>query len=64
MSGRFKAGVVLACFWSLFVVGGIVITMRLEGQIVWWTVPVTGSLTVTALIIALIGVWRYEREAY
>lgn len=62
-SHRFKASVVLACLWVLFVVGSIILSISVGGQIIWWTVPVAGALNITALSIVLVTVWRYERDS-
>jgi hypothetical protein len=57
---KFKAGVVLASSWLLLIVGSIVLSVSVGGQIIWWTVPVSGALSVAALIIALFKVRRDE----
>jgi len=57
---KFKTGVVLACLWVLFAVGSVVLSMQLGGQIIWWTIPMSGALALTALIVALVKVRRDE----
>jgi hypothetical protein len=59
---KFKTGIVLACLWLLFVVGSVVLSVRSGGQILWWTVPMSGALALTALILAVVKVRRDENN--
>jgi len=59
-SHRFQTSIVLGCLWLLFVVGMIVLSVSAGGQIIWWTVPVSGALTITALVLAVIGIKRAD----